>query len=189
MVVRKVHRKSRRAFNTEGEAHFVTFSCFQRRPFLSRDRTREYFIAGLERMRRLHHVNIWAYVIMPEHVHLLIYPVYADYDMEKMLATVKLSVSRRALGYLRKHNPAGLRQLSTGQVHTPYRFWLAGGGYDRNTVSFRALKHMIEYTHNNPVRRGLALDAVAWKWSSAQEWAVEGSGPLRLDRDTLPPLK
>lgn len=137
-------------------------------------------------MRRTHNVHIWAYVIMPEHIHMLIFPVHANYDMESILSTVKLSVSRKALNYLREEKPGGLSLLSTGQVHTPYRFWQAGGGFDTKTVSFDALKHMVEYTHNNPVRRELVSDALEWKWSSALEWEQEGSGLIRIDRDSFP---
>ena len=186
MVVRNVYRKTRQAINTEGEAHGVTFSCYQRRKFLSRDRTRQYFIDALEVMREKHDVHIWAYVIMPEHVHLILWPVYTGYEMDSILTTVKLSVSRKAMHYLRTENPAGLKQLSTGQKHAPYRFWQAGGGYDRNVIKNESLRYMVDYTHNNPVRRGLADDPVAWKWSSAGEWQDVGSGLIRLDLESFP---
>ena len=38
-----------------------------------------------------------------------------------------------------------------GEVH--YRFWQRGGGYDRNITDPATLRVMIEYIHNNPVRR------------------------------------
>ena len=186
MVVRSVYRKTRQALNIPGEAHGVTFSCYGRRQFLSKDRTRHYFLDALELMRRQHSVHIWAYVIMPEHVHLILSPATDRYDMDAVLRTVKLSVSRRALHYLRTKNPAGLQQLSTGQKHAPYRFWLAGGGYDRNVIRPETLRRMVDYTHNNPVRRGLVDDPVAWKWSSASEWQEQGSGPIRLDLESFP---
>lgn len=188
MVVRKVYRKTRRSVNTEGEAHGVTFCCYQRRKFLSRERTRRYFIDALELMRRKHNVHIWAYVIMPEHVHLIIWPANKHYNMDAILTTVKLSVSRKAMHYLRTENPAGLKQLYTGQKHAPYRFWLAGGGYDRNVIETKSLGYMVDYTHNNPVRRGLVENPMDWKWSSAGEWESEGSGVLRLDRESFPSL-
>ena len=186
MVVRKVVRKTRQVFNTEGEAHGVTFSCFRRQKFLSRDRMREYFIQGLELMCKRHDVHLWAYVIMPEHVHLVLWPVYAGYEMESILSTLKLSVSRKALAWLREHNPAGLKYLSTGQKHAPYRFWLAGGGYDRNVIQFKTLRYIVNYTHNNPVRRGLAAEPTEWIWSSAREWEQEGTGLIRLDLESFP---
>ncbi|MBL7648140.1 MAG: transposase [Candidatus Hydrogenedentes bacterium] len=188
MVVRKVIRKTRKAFNTEGEAHGVTFSCFKRRQFLSRDRTREYFVEALELMRKQHNVHIWAFVIMPEHVHLVLWPVYAEYQMESILSTIKLSVSRKAMAWLRSNNPEGLKHLSTGQKHAPYRFWLAGGGYDRNVIQFKTLRYMVDYTHNNPVRRGLAVEPADWKWSSAREWEREGTGLIRLNLESYPDL-
>lgn len=186
MVVRKVIRKTRKALNTEGEAHGVTFSCFKRRQFLSRDRTREFFMQALELMRKEHDVHIWAYVIMPEHVHLVLWPVYAGYKMESILSTLKLSVSRKSLAWLRNHNPEGLKFLATGQKFAPHRFWLAGGGYDRNVIQFKTLRYMVDYTHNNPVRRGLAIEPTDWEWSSAREWEQEGSGLIRLNLESFP---
>ena len=66
-------RKSRVAWNEPGHAHFLTYSCFQRLPLLARHRTRVWVIAAMESVRREFDVQLWADVIMPQHVHLLIY--------------------------------------------------------------------------------------------------------------------
>ena len=65
-------RKTKVSYDIPGHAHFVTFSCFDRLSLLSRDRSRGWLIDSLEQMRKLHNVAIWAYVLMPEHVHLLL---------------------------------------------------------------------------------------------------------------------
>lgn len=181
----EIHKRTVRFQNTPGEAHYLTISCFQKRPFLSRDRTRRYVIAALEKARVRFNFHLWAYVIMPNHVHLLLFPLEEEYDMGKIETAIKLSVSRRALHYLRTQNPAGLRLLETGQKDTPYRFWQQGNGYDVNINTREAAYEIGKYVHENPVRAGLCEKAEDWNWSSAQEWEAEGSGPLRIDRVSL----
>ena len=46
---------------------------------------------------------------------------------------------------------------------------------------------VIEYIHNDPVRRGLVTTATDWPWSSARDWAGLGDPYITVDR-TLPPL-
>jgi len=186
VVKRTVYRRTFKFQNVPGEAHFLTFSCFRKRAFLSRDRTCQYVVDALERARVKFGFHLWAYVIMPTHVHLLIFPTGEGDDMGKIESAIKVSVSRKAMNYLRRENPAGLKLLATGEVGTPYRFWMAANGYDHNVVSREATGKIVEYIHNNPVIAGLCTEPEAWAWSSAREWAKEGSGPLRIDRDSLP---
>ena len=182
----QIHRKMRKVINAPGEAHELTFSCFRRRKFLSKDRTREYFISAVQQARQTHRFHLWAYVLMPEHVHMIVLPLEEDYDMSAIQKSIKQSVSRKALEYLRRENPKGLRFMETGQRKQPYAFWKAGGGYDRNVILPETLQYMVNYIHNNPVRRGLVEDPGAWYWSSLQEWQEEGAGPLSLDLDSFP---
>ena len=184
----RTRRKTRKVYNTPGDAHELTFSCFRRRKFLCKDRTREYVIRALQNARHTHRFHLWAYVIMPEHVHMIIFSPDEVYDVSMIGKSIKQSVSRRAINYLRRENRAGLKLLETAQKNTPYRFWLAGGGYDRNVTSSSTLEHMVHYIHNNPLRRGLVDDPAAWKWSSYNEWWHPGSGPLSLDLDSFPRL-
>jgi putative transposase len=57
---------------TEGNIYFVTFSCYRRLPYLGTPAVRELFEESLEKMRIKYDFYINAYVVMPEHVHLLI---------------------------------------------------------------------------------------------------------------------
>jgi len=67
-------RKTRRAWNEIGHAHFLIYSCHQRLSLLTRRRTRRWVIEAMERVRRKQDVALWVYVIMPEHVHILLHP-------------------------------------------------------------------------------------------------------------------
>jgi hypothetical protein len=104
-------RKSIVHYDGELDARSLTFSCFQRVPFLNRDRTRDWMIKAILLAREKHPIHIWAYVVMPEHVHLLIWPNDREFKMENLLSTIKQSVSKRALNWLRSNDPEYLSRL------------------------------------------------------------------------------
>ena len=173
-------------FNEPFHAHELTFSCYHRRPYLSKDRACRYFVEAVTRARAKLPFHLWAYVVMPEHVHLLVWPCVEDLQIETLLMAVKQSVARRAISYLRRENPVGLELLSTGNPKTPYAFWQDGPGYDRNVYSTGSLRRVVDYIHNNPVRRGLVELADDWPWSSAADWSGRSPGILPLDKDSFP---
>ena len=98
-------RKRCRRDNEPGHAHALTFSCFKRQAFLSRQRACAWFLAALDAARCEHALDLWAFVIMPEHVHVLICPRRARYSISEMLTSIKLPVTRRAVHYVRRHAP------------------------------------------------------------------------------------
>jgi predicted RNA-binding protein YlqC (UPF0109 family) len=85
---------------------------------------------------------VWAYVIMPRHVHLIIKPVEENYSISKMLQSIKQPVAQR-YNMMKQGNPL------------IKAFWQSGGGYDRNITDFDTLVSAIKYIHNNPVRKAL----------------------------------
>lgn len=180
------HRKRVKSYNEPGHAHELTFSCFQRLPLLSRDRTRQWFLEALASARTRCNLALWAYVIMPEHVHVLVGPREAVYEVRLIRTALKVPVQRTALAYLRRHAPHFLGRLRDEQPNADvhYRFWQRGGGYDRNITDPATLRAVIEYIHNNPVRRGLVSRATDWPWSSARFYA--GMADAGLPMDPLP---
>ncbi|MCP4664230.1 MAG: hypothetical protein GY856_53275 [bacterium] len=180
-------RHLRRSINLPGHAHELTFSCYRGLPLLSKDRTRQWLIEALDLARSIHHLDIWAYVIMLEHAHVLLVPQEVEYEMAAILKTIKQSVSRRAIHFVRTHATQWLTHLAEDPDAYPvkYHFWQPGGGYDRNIVTARAAHSSVDYIHANPVRRGLADAPAEWPWSSAR-W-YEGGGDVKLGIDsTLP---
>jgi putative transposase len=173
-------------WNTPGQAHELTFSCYENRPFFAKDRTCDWLVESMTIARGKHAFDLWAYVIMPNHVHLVIWPREVRYSISGILLSIKQPVSRKAIAYLSDHNPGGLQFLATGHASRPYRFWQKGGGYDRNIAQVDTLVHTIRYIHNNPVRKELAGTPDQWRYSSAADWEGTGSGPVPLDLDSLP---
>jgi putative transposase len=149
------HRKRCRRYNEPGHAHALTFCCFRRQPFLSKDRSCRWLLDAIETVREKHRVHLWAWVIMPEHVHLLLWPTEPKYSIRALLASLKRPVTSKALVYVQHHAPAFLERMQDKQPNgmVSYRFWQRGGGYDRNLFEPKAIWAEIDYFHGNPVRR------------------------------------
>jgi putative transposase len=184
-------RKRCKRYNVPGQAHYLTFSCFQRRPFLARDRSRLWLVEAIDRARTEHTFELWAYVIMPEHAHVIIYPKREDYDVSAFFSTAKLIVSRQAVPFVKSNAPEFLEQMADRQPsgRTSYRFWQRGGGYDRNLWSDAEVWEKIDYLHANPVKRGLCARPEDWMWSSAADYIGVRRGPLLLDWGSRPPRR
>jgi putative transposase len=175
--------KRRVRFNEPGQPRELTFSCYRHYPFLGRDRTREWFCQPLDNARRKLAYQLWAYVVMPDHVHVIVYPEDAPEEMSAFLHTVKEPVARKAIRYLKNQKSEWLGRVTVLEGRrVRHRFWQPGGGYDRNITSIEALRAMIDYIHANPVRRGLVARAEDWEWSSARWYA--GLRPVKLEMDT-----
>ncbi|MHC5112510.1 MAG: REP-associated tyrosine transposase [Planctomycetota bacterium] len=163
------HRKTIQHKEYPGHAHELTFTCHRKLPLLKSERTRRWFIDAVKTAQEKHDFDIWALVIMPEHVHILVIPMNQLYGIGVILKSIKQSVARRAIRYLKENSPEFLRQLeitkSKGEVF--YRFWKQGPGYDRNVVKVNTAWKMVDYIHRNPVRRGLVSHPLDWPWSTA----------------------
>ena len=167
----RIHRKQCVRYNDPWHAHALTFSCNERRPYFHSDIAKRLLVESINRARRRHQFDIWAYVIMPEHAHLLIWPRREEYSISSILLGVKRPVSyHAAIEGIVREKP----------------FWLPGGGYDRNLWKTKTIHKEIDYIHANPVRRGLCALPEEWPYSSAAYWAGSQDVPLVMD-STVPP--
>jgi len=176
-------RKRLKHFDEDGHAHFLTFSCYRRWPLLAKKRSIRWFLDSLIDACRSYECDLWAYVVMPEHVHLIINPMCEPYSTSAFLQKVKQPVSRTAKSWLAVHDAIWYDKLTInrGFEKKEFRFWQAGGGYDRNLFSDSELAKTIEYIHTNPVRRELVNDPLDWKWSSAHWYSEHGELGVNLD--------
>ena len=180
--------KTLKHFNLPGHAHELTFSCFKKQALLNKELPCQWFINSLENARRKHQFHIWAYVIMPDHVHLILFPTEQEYSISKILWGIKVPVTLQAISYLKKHSPDRLAMMADVQPNskTSFRFWQRGGGYDRNLTEPETIRTAIQYIHDNPVRKELVEKAEDWKWSNAGFYADRKDIPLSIDIDYLP---
>jgi putative transposase len=178
-------RKRRKRSEELGQARELTFSCYKRFQFLNSDRTRQWFVEALSEARSESPFDLWAYVIMPEHVHLLVYP-RENIELGRVSGSMKEAVARQAIQFLEVNAPEWLPRITVREgKRNRRRFWQPGGGYDRNAVEVATLQKMIDYIHLNPVRRGLVERPEDWLWSSARWYSGIRPVPIEIDA-TIP---
>jgi len=166
------------------DLHFVTFSCYQRQPFLDGATRRDLFLETLEQVRRRYRFVVLGYVVMPEHVHLLV--------TEPQKKTLSTAIQALKLGFVRRLEGAVVpRSRKTGETWgtpvsaTPHRFWQARF-YDFNVWTEKKRIEKLRYIHRNPVTRGLVASPEQWRWSSFRWYWCGELGPVRInDTDIL----
>jgi putative transposase len=162
-----------------GTARFLTFSCHRQLKLLENPRIKDLFVEHLAATADRLRVDVLAWVIMPEHVHLIAYSEDPVTSMTRFTHAVKRPFALRVLNRWRTLNAVVLTKLAHGDGH---RFWETGGGFDRNVVGEELLEK-IRYIHANPVRRQIVERPTDYPWSSAS--AYEGlpyaGPPVRFD--------
>jgi putative transposase len=162
----------------------LTFSCYRRMPLLMNDSWRQLFGESIDTAITSHSCRTVGYVLMPEHVHLLIQPTRPDFRIDLFLKALKAPFSSRIKRLLVSQDSPLLGRLTVRErpgVHR-FRFWQEGGGYDRNIHTSSAITSAINYIHENPVRRGLCDRPIEWRWSSARHYSQDGQGGIKPDR-------
>ena len=143
-----------------GEFHFLTFSCYSRRAYLSPPAAMELFEDALERVRLRYLFAVAGYVVMPEHVHLLVNEPRRAL-LSRAIQALKLSVSMRS------------RERPFWQAHY----------YDFNVSGHEKFVEKLRYIHRNPVRRGLTEKPEDWKGSSFRHYQTGMRGTVEIESE------
>jgi putative transposase len=159
-----------------GHLHFVTFSCYQRLPLLSSVRARDVFVNILTEVRDRHGFAVVGYVVMPEHIHLLMSEP-ARGTPSSAIQVVKQRVSR----VLRATSSGVQVRSCVGDSGSSLpRFWQRRF-HDFNGWSPRKIFEKLEYMHMNPLKRKLVSHPKDWPWSSFSYYSKQKCGLIRID--------
>jgi REP-associated tyrosine transposase len=174
MASTPIHRKRVKHFRDSGHCHELTFSTYCRQPLLTNNLWRTMLCQSIDLAAKRHRYRTIAFVLMPEHVHLLTYPEAEAAGIDELLKAIKRPFSFRIKQLLIQSKSQLLDKLTIRQRPdvTTFRFWQEGPGYDRNLTHAKSVLQAIDYLHNNPVRRGLVRRAVDWRWSSARHYLL-----------------
>ncbi len=139
------------------QSHFVTFSCYRRLRLLDAPAMRDLVVAALEQTRRRFSFRVYGFVIMPEHVHLLVSEPERAL-LANAIQSLKIAVAKRSAAareFNGKHSPLWYKRY-----------------YDRNVRSYSDFVEKLRYIHRNPVKRGLCEHPDEWEWSSFRHYAT-----------------
>jgi putative transposase len=145
-------------FQQTKDIHFLTFSCHDRLAYLATAAACDLFEQTLEQMRRRYVFHVFGYVVMPEHVHLLVSEPKRGM-LDHAIQALKTSVSKQS-----DQRP----------------FWLARY-YDFNVHSEEKRIEKLKYIHRNPVTRGLVACPEDWKWSSFRHYRTGEAGTIEIE--------
>lgn len=181
-----------RRFDEPGHIHFWTISCHRRLGFFHHDDMKRIVIAALRLLQAKYEICLVGYVVMPDHVHVLLYPHARACDQPTNIATL-LSAFKQHVGF---HGKAWLRDY--WRVHrrlwsAPLTDWARGDatgkpvwntrGYDFNIHRRDTLIEKLNYCHKNPITRGLADRAENWPWSSYRFYELDDRSVFAMDWD------
>jgi len=168
--------KNLKRYYGQGHLHFLTWSCYRRKPLLGSAHTRNRFVRILDGIRQRYRFRLVGYVVMPEHVHLLI----SEPERGTLSTVVQVLKQRSARLLGRRKRAASSAQLKLWQEDPDARFWQKRF-YDFNVWSERKKGEKLNYMHTNPVKRRVVAHPKQWPWSSFGFYSGKGESLLQID--------
>jgi putative transposase len=144
-------------YHHTGDLHFITFSCVRHRPILGTPEARDKFLEILEQARIKHSFHVLGYVVMPDHVHLLLS------EPEENPLSVPIQVIKQRFSRTRSEEYVWESRY-----------------YDFNVRTDDKRVGKLRYIHRNPVVRSLVSDPAEWRWSSFRSYASNDPGPVKV---------
>jgi putative transposase len=146
-------------------------------PFLNTARARDCFLSILGTDSPSLSFVVVGYVVMPEHIHLLI----TEPEVGTPSTVMQVLKQRTAHTLLPKRKRRDPRQLQLfGDDPHRRAFWQARF-YDFNLWTTKQRVEKLRYMHRNPVRRGLVESPEHWRWSSYRFYFLGETGPVRVN--------
>ena len=147
-------------------ADFITITCLDWKPLLSEDRCKDIITSSLLFLRKEKRVHIYAFVIMPNHMH-LIWQMMEEHKREDVQRDFLKFTSQQMLKIMRNENAPIQRELLVFAKDRKHQVWR------RNSLSIplwstRVMWQKVDYIHDNPVRAGLCDKPEDYKYSSAR---------------------
>ena len=188
-----------KSYHIPGHLYFVTAAIVGRKKILSDPAIAGIVLETLDFLRKEGRMRLFSYVIMPEHLHLIVLPL--EYNGKKqtisdLMRDFKKFTSKRIIEKLKEQKRESLLNFffksAKAYKRQMYKVW-QDSFFDENVFTQDFLNQKIQYIHYNPVRKGMVDEPEDYSLSSARNFVFEGEGVLELDelgadglRDTIP---
>jgi len=183
--------------NDPGHVHFWTISTARRLGFFHHDEMKQTVVAGLRQLQTKFGICVVGYVVMPEHVHVLLYP-HARRQSEPTSVSTLLRAFKQYVGFCGKACLRDYWRMHGRLWSDPLTDWAVGRapnkpiwntrGYDFNIHQRDTLIEKVDYSHKNPVTRGFVERPEDWRWSSYWHYGLDDRAILAMDWDGVWPI-
>ena len=173
----------------EGNSYFITTSVNK---FVKIFKKRKYVYIILENInfyKEKYGFKLIAYVIMPDHIHMLIYPDQGRVkEISKFIEDFKKFTARKLCEQMKKDKRINWLRLfrleEPKKKNWEYQIWQQGYD-DLGVYSPKILRTKINYIHNNPVRKGLVEEPEDYLYSSARNYILNDHSVIKVDTELL----
>ena len=167
-----------RHFDNLGTVRFVTFGCYHRHELLTTPQVVSVFLDALDGIRVVYSIQLLGYVVMPDHVHLVLLPPNSI-KLGPVIGELKSKSASQIIARELIDFPVDCFVFKDGRQRLA--FWQPRC-YDHNCRTNETAMEKIDYCHNNPVARGLVTEPGAWLWSSYNWYRGVSRVPIEMDK-------
>ena len=163
-----------------GDARFITFGTYKKLPLITNNEIRNIIIDAIALIRKRFKFRLLGYVLMPEHIHLVIIPADGT-KVGRIIGEIKRESAVKILEIMVNINSSILNKLEVIRNGVrKHAFWQRRC-YDHNCRTHESVWKAIEYCHNNPVNRGLVNEPSSWIWSSYRYYYGKDKVVIEID--------
>ncbi len=174
-------------FRSDAAVYFVTFSVVEWLPVFVSETAFKIVTDSLNFCCRSKGLRINAYVIMPTHLHaILFHESFDGVQLASVVTDFRKFTGRQLCDFCDQNMPACFSETfrKAAGDDRQRRFWQPSRHPEQiETESFWRTK--FDYLHENPCRKGLVVRASDWRFSSASYWLSEGKVPSEVILSTL----
>jgi len=144
------------------------------------------FEQALEEARVKYSFFVYGYVVMPEHVHLLVSEPEKS-TLATAIKAIKQSVARKqvnlggGLSSSKRKDPHNQKTVVWGTQNRAIQHFWQTRYYDFNVCTPEKRVEKLKYIHRNPVHRGLVSQPEDWPWSSYRHYAFSEAGTVQIE--------
>lgn len=171
----------------DAHVYFVTYSIVDWLPMFISESACRIVIDSLNFCHQKKGLRINAFVIMPTHMHAIVFD--GDFDSERLKRSLTdfrkftgRSLSDHCLNHMPKCFHETLRASSTADRER--RFWQPSR-HPEGIQTEKFWRQKLDYLHENPVRKGLVMRAPYWRFSSAAYYVSAGGESCDVEMSTF----
>ncbi len=151
--------------------HFFTATILEWKHLLQQDKLKEIIINSLRFLVEKNRVEVFAFVIMSNHIH-IIWRIQNDDEKVKVQHSFMKYTAQRILEELQNNHPKVLPYFYVGAKDRKYQIW------ERNALSIEihsndVMLQKMNYMHQNPVKAGVVGNELEYKYSSALHYKTD----------------